>query len=107
MDIAGVALTQSQSLDRSEHLFHRRIGIGHDAGGEEQSIDAALALERGKGRRQVVWFEGGALALNRAGGKAVFAKILVTLQSPDCSRSMHACALLPSIAQLFNSSGRV
>jgi len=72
-----------KSLDRREHLLHRGVGVGHDAGGEEQAVDALLTLERDKRGGEFVGLEGGALALNRARGKAVFARILVTLQCSD------------------------
>ena len=82
MDIAGVAIFEPQSLDRRQHLFHRGVCIRHDAGREEQAVDAPLTIERDKCGGQLVGLEGGALAANPAGGEAVFAKILVTLQSP-------------------------
>jgi len=48
VDVAGVALTQPQPLDGGEHLLQGGVGVGHDAGGEEQAVDALLALERDK-----------------------------------------------------------
>ena len=84
MNVASVAIFEPQSLDRREHLLHSGVGVGYDAGGEEEAIDAFRALERDEGSRQLVGLEGGALALDRAGGKAVGSKILVTLQ---CSAS--------------------
>jgi hypothetical protein len=107
VDVAGVAFLQPQPLDRREHLFHGGVGVGHDPRGEEQPVDAPLLFERDKGGGQLVGLEGDALAADGARRKAVFAKILVTLQSPDCSRSMHACALLRSIARMFVDARRV
>ena len=82
MDVAGVAFLEPQSFDRRQHLFHRGVCIRHDAGREEQAVDAPLAIERDKCGGQLVGLERRALALDRAGCEAVFAKILVTLQSP-------------------------
>jgi len=49
---------------------------------EEQPINALLALERDECSCQFVGLDGGALAADGAGGEAVLATILVTLQSP-------------------------
>ena len=49
-----------------------------------ESTETQLASERGKCGGQLVGLERRALALDRAGCEAVFAKILVTLQ---CSAS--------------------
>jgi hypothetical protein len=45
MDVTGVALTQSKSLDGREHLLHRGVGVGRNARAVEQAIHALLALE--------------------------------------------------------------
>jgi hypothetical protein len=57
-------------------------GISHDSRGEKQAVDALLALQRNKCGGELVELEGGALALDCAGCKAIFATILVTLQCP-------------------------
>ena len=72
-----------------------------------ESTETQLASERDKCGGQLVGLERRALAANRTRGEAVFTKILVTLQSPDCSRSTHACALLRSIARMFVDARRV